>query len=159
MKIFQIVIGEVPVELVPCIESVIAFAARNGHSYWQITEVPEVYAHIESMRVVSDYMRVDELCKDPENCYFDWDVMLDDGFTMTDSVIPKVSSIGDTIMYSGNVSFWENIRSIMGSIDENKYEVGRIFHVLSAKPSVLTIENIIPRGKWSHLGFSRKTIA
>ena len=107
------------------------------------------------MRIITDYMRVDELCKDPEKCYFDWDVFIGWNFNIKDTPHPQVNSMGDNIMYSGDTEFWKRVRELMGDINDHKNKLGVIFNVLSSKKIVVNPESIISNVGWSHMNYSR----
>lgn len=118
MNVFQIIIGILPEELIPYVDSVKNFAEKNNHSYRVITETPEQYAMIQDPRIISNNMRVDELCKDPEACYFDWDVLLSDNFNFSVISKPKINSSGmwlctPVIQYSGYKleNGWETLKN------------------------------------------------
>lgn len=154
IKVYQIIIGELPEPLTPCTESVKAFASMKGYEYVQITKIPEQYKDMPDIRVVSNYMRVDLLCNDSDAIYFDWDVMLFDKFDLTLGDSPLFNRMGDNIMYSGDMEFWKKIRLWMEDIDKHKYELGIIFHALRSGVVEINKTMAISDANFKHYNYS-----
>lgn len=158
MKIVQIAYTATPSLIAGCMQTVSTWAKANGHEYRVITAVPEVYADLINLRVISDYHRVDLLAADADTAYFDWDVRLLEGFTLCSGATPKFNHMGDNIMYSGDTTFWQKIREWMGDPLEHKGEIGRIFHALNALSPDVTRPMIIPPGTFEHLNYTRDNL-
>jgi hypothetical protein len=94
------------------------------------------------------------MCQNKDNAYFDWDVKLLEGFTLTTGTSPKFNSLGDNIIYSGDVVFWQDVRRWMGAPDQYPYEIGRVFHALASGVVKVGKEMIIPGEAFIHLNFT-----
>jgi hypothetical protein len=154
MNILHIILGTLPTELIPCVESVQAFANRNNYKYTLLNEIPVQYSTIQDKRIISNNMRVDELCKDKECCYFDWDVLVYDNFSFPTSDKPKFNASGDVIMYSGDTLFWTQVRKYMGKAEDHPCELGRIYKALGSCGVKITPDMILPNDGWKHIRYN-----
>jgi hypothetical protein len=154
MKIVQIAYSTVPAIIAECMQTVSSWANANGHEYQVITEISEEYKSLPDIRVTSNYHRIDLMCQNADSAYFDWDVKLLEGFALISGSAPKFNSLGDNIIYSGDIVFWQEVRRWMEAPEEHPYEIGRVFHALSSGVVKVEKEMILPGETFTHLNYT-----
>jgi hypothetical protein len=154
MKVFQIIIGELPEPLVSAVASVKTWADRHGYEYIQVTEVPLQYKDMPNIRVISNYMRVDLLAEESNRIYMDWDVVLQDDFNLELGDKILVDKMGDQVMYNANhCEEFKKMREYMTPI--RKFELGVIFNGFCAGVIDRDKFGIIDSAGWEHLNWSQ----
>ena len=126
--LLQIIIGPLPPELQPCIDSQLAFAAKNNLQVVTITEVPDKYKGF-NLRAASDYMRLEYLAANPYTIYFDWDVLVPDNFGIVDPEDYCYGLYMDSVEYNGNrCDVFQSVLDIASvNIDNRHNELGIIY--------------------------------
>lgn len=86
MRIVQIIFGEIPEHLVPCISSVKKYARKKGIGYSIVSEiplsfgVPPEHKKYAWYRCLSEHIKIDLLSTEKKVLVLDWDIYLYSGF-------------------------------------------------------------------------------
>ena len=81
ITVLQIVLGELPYYLAPCMQSVYRWSSAKGYKHIVLTDDDCPYHDrddFDYLRHCSDYMRLDWLSKHERTLYIDWDIFLRD---------------------------------------------------------------------------------
>jgi hypothetical protein len=125
MKIYQIIIGEIPEYLVACVESVKSWCKRSGNEYKQIATIPD---HLNCVpdtvttyfrnRLIKDWVVLDLLSSEPETIVIDWDIFLYSQFSFVPGKYPAFAGWPmDCMMYnSNNTSVFLKMKELTGDI-------------------------------------------
>lgn len=160
MKIYQITVGSIQEERIPCIESVTTLASTLGIEYHMI-ELPDVESGLPVDRaIVADRERINLACNESEIIYIDTDILLSDSPTFwsllpsnEDLIMSHYCGIPDTsLFYSPNTAFWLSL------LDE--YQRRGIQPVYGSWRKVLRDKkvSIWPVDTYNHLMLTNKTI-
>lgn len=155
MRVYQIIIGNIPEGLQEAVASVKAWASKQGYEYIQISEIADKYKGMPNIRVISNYMRIDILTSEEQCIYFDWDVVLSEEFNLElcDKIL--VDRMGDQVMYNGiHTKEFLKMRKYMDPIRE--YELGIIFNAFVSGVIDRDKFEVISNEGWKHLNWSQR---
>ncbi len=129
MKIYQVIIGELPEYLVACVESVIAYCDRSKNEYIRITEIPEKLSLIPSEpneyfrnRLIKDWIVLDLLSSEPEIMVVDWDIYLYSNFYFLAQRYPAFATWPmDCMMYNADkILAFDRMKKLAGDVTNTK---------------------------------------
>ena len=155
MKIFQITVGPIQEERMPCIESVTTLASTLGIEYHMV-ELPDVESGLPVDRtIVADQERVNLASQESEIIYVDTDILLSDSPPLLgeDLIMSHYGGIPDiSLFYSPSPEFWVSL------IDE--YQRRGIQPVYGSWRKVLRDKkvSIWPADTYNHLMLTNKIV-
>jgi len=143
MIVFQVIFGEIPVDIKPCLKSV--------KKYYPQVEVFN-FEKIDNPIIESDKYRIDYLSKHDDILYIDWDVLLTAKLNLTNHTSTNfLNGAPDySIIYSPKKEFWEEVETerINRGISKETYAWPR---KLLRNKSIREIKD-----NFEHLSYSRK---
>jgi len=146
MKVFMVVYGHIPEELVPCVNSV--------KYYYPQTKVYR-YPKNDNAVIDSDNFRADILCKYDNILYIDWDVFLS-GRLFLDKTMVMTNFLKGTpdysIIYSPEAVFWQELikeRDRRGISDQMYGWIRKM--LLSHEDKIKQIKGNYYHARWSGL--------
>jgi hypothetical protein len=159
ITILQIIFGQIPPYLLPCVNSVKDYAYKNNYDYKVISSYSDYFIEPEFknlnekflwLRHVSDWIRTKELSENLKTLYIDWDVYIFQDFKISDinkHCFAKNEYI-DSLMYNGDdLNVFKNIHEAIETPNlSRKYNLSVILRRYCR-------ENIVPRfeGHYVHL--------
>lgn len=126
VNIYQVILGDIPEYLTPCIESVEKFSKRNDYNYNIITEIPswskdiKLEADVKYLkyllyRTVSEWIRYDLLRTIENVLVVDWDIYLHDDFVIDTSDVCFTSIPIECMIFNGTkTNIFERMHSLVG---------------------------------------------
>lgn len=134
IKVYQIILGEIPEYLVACVESVKRWCERAGNKYNQISTIPERLSWVPGIttgyfrnRLIKDWLVLDLLSCEENIMVVDWDIFLysahcvsinQESFSFLPNQYPTFAgSPMDCMMYNaGNITAFHRMREFAGDI-------------------------------------------
>lgn len=158
ITVYQLSIGETTIYINKCMDSVRAFAFRNGFEYQLMTELSnEIKSRFGSknIRNLSDFWKIDILANKCYSLVIDRDVFLSDIFSpdFTDNIL--INHMGDNFLYNGAYAETFTIIKETMVADFRSEEIrGQLFHAfckcIREKKININEENILNETGYSH---------
>lgn len=138
MKIYQILLGEVPEYLQHCVDSVVKFSEKNNYEYQTIREIPSWCNKLQKensrycdkfylYRSVSEWIRFDLLSSENNILIPDWDIFLKNDFNQSFGDTPILCDHPiECMVYNGNKK--DDFKKMLNSIgDRADIKAGDIY--------------------------------
>lgn len=133
MKIYQVILGNIPEYLEACIKSVEIFSSKFRYDLVQIKNIDDKYKIVPKWkdsqnseyfynRIVKDWISLDILSSEKNVLFIDWDIYLYKDFKFIGGKLPVLSTYPfDCMMYNGeDLESFKKIKELAGNMEDLK---------------------------------------